>query len=120
MLTSSNSENDFVSEPLATPSDPSQFKVGDRVNFGMSWIGGRVVTVHGKIEAIEGPNALLSTLGFFESPGDSGIEPLANLRLNDEDEEKYLASFDDPNTPEPLEGDATSDYTNQDPDLKNR
>ena len=95
MLTSSNPENDFVSEPLATPSDPTQFKVGDRVNFGMSWIGGRVVTVHGKIEAIEGPNALLSTLGFFESPGDSGIEPLENLRLNDEAEEEYLASFDD-------------------------
>ena len=95
-MKSSNPENDFVSERLDTPSDPTQFKVGDRVNFGMSWIGGRVVTVHGKIEAIEGPNALLSTLGFFESPGDSGIEPLENLRLNDEGEEAYLAELDAP------------------------
>lgn len=96
MLTSSNPENDFVSERLETPSDPTQFKVGDRVNFGMSWIGGRVVTVHGTILAIEGENALLSTLGFFESPGDSGIEPLANLRLNDEAEEAYLTELDAP------------------------
>jgi hypothetical protein len=94
-MKSTNPENDFVSEPPNIPEPPHQFKVGDKVTFGMPWMGGRTVCVMAQIVEIDEPNALLKTIGFFDAGDETGIEPLANLSPFTQEYEADLRKFDD-------------------------
>lgn len=96
-------ENDFVSSPPKEPITLAKpHAVGDKVSFTMPWIGGRDVYVAGVIQAIEGENALLTFIGFFDSGADTGIEPLAHLSPWTEEDQKHLESFDDPSDDAPV------------------
>ena len=96
MLKSTNTENNFVSEPPKEPIVlPVPHKIGDKVTFGMPWMGGRIVSVSAVIQAIdaEAENALLTFIGFFDSGDETGIEPLAHLYPWTPEDQENLDSF---------------------------
>jgi hypothetical protein len=60
----------------------------------MPWMGGRDVYVAAKIVDIDETNALLTFIGFFDSEGETGLEPLANLHPWNAESQADLDSFD--------------------------
>jgi hypothetical protein len=96
-MKSTDPANDYVSSPPKEPIVLTRpHAVGDKVSFTMPWMGGRDVYVAGKIMQIEGENALLTTIGFFDAGDSTGIEPLANLHPWTTEDKEHLKSFDAP------------------------